>query len=72
MLRADNVTYLLEPHLTEYVTFLATHIADLVAYFDARQSRSNGEVTMDEDGEVCPPLNWGTPNSSGLNTTWPQ
>jgi hypothetical protein len=66
MIGPDNVT-LIEPHQTAYVTFLATHVADLVAYFDARQSRANGSVSIDEDR---PPLNWGTPNNSGMNNSW--
>jgi hypothetical protein len=52
MLGPDNVT-LLEPHQTAYVTFLAIHLADLIAYFEARQSRANGSVSID-DGH--PPL----------------
>ncbi len=72
MLDADGET-LLEPHSTSYVSFLATQIADLIAFFESRHHRSRGEVTIGDDNHLNrtqmtpPPLNWGTPNTSG---TW--
>ncbi len=74
MLGPDGVT-LLEPHSTAYVSFLASQIADLIGYFESRHHRTRGEVDLTGDNQgldvsaiQSPPfLNWGTPNTSGLN-----
>jgi hypothetical protein len=71
MLGPDGLTFV-EPHGTSYATFLAGQIADLIAYFDARRHRSQGEVNLEERNPLetthfgTPPLlHWGTPNTSG-------
>ncbi len=74
MLGPDGVTFL-EPHATAYATFLATQIADLVAYFESRHHRTRGEVNLEEQRPPLdvtqvgspPQLHWGTPNSSGAS-----
>jgi hypothetical protein len=74
MLGPDGVS-LLDPHSTTYVTFLAGQIADLIAYFESRHHRANGDVTIDDRPvfhldrtQMTPPLlHWGTPNTSGFN-----
>jgi hypothetical protein len=72
MLSSDGLT-LVEPHATPYVTFLACQISDLIAYFEARDHRVRGDVTVpdnptfDRSHLSPPPLNWGTPNTSGVS-----
>jgi hypothetical protein len=73
MLGPDGVT-LLEPHGTTYSAFLASQIADMIAYFESRTHRTRGEVdlTTENPGNVSqftspPQLNWGTPNSSSAS-----
>ena len=73
MLAPDGQT-LLEPHATSYVGFLATHIADLIAYFESRHHRTRGEVNLVDDGQAAstsinatPPRFWGTPNTSRVS-----
>ncbi len=75
MLGTDG-TFMVEPHATSYATFLAGQIADLIAYFESRQHRSRGEVSLEERPTLnatqlgSPPLlNWGTPNTSGVSWT---
>ena len=78
MLGPDGV--LVEPHSVSFVTFLATQIADLIAYFESRHRRTTGEVNLAdlEPGtatvnlNLTPPLlNWGTPGTSGaVNSSW--
>jgi hypothetical protein len=67
-------TTLVEPHATGYATFLASQIADLIAYFESRQHRARGEVNLEERGPLnttlvgSPPLlHWGTPNTTGAS-----
>jgi hypothetical protein len=71
MLGPDGVT-LMEPHGTSYSVFLASQIADLIAYFESRHHRTRGEVDLTGDNPnnvtqyTSPPyLNWGTPIASG-------
>jgi hypothetical protein len=72
MLSPDGMS-LVEPHATPYVTFLACQIADLIAYFDAREHRVRGVVTIpdnpvfDRSHLSPPPLNWGTPITMGAS-----
>ncbi len=74
MLGPDGVTFL-EPHATNYATFLASQIADLIAYFESRHHRTRGEVNLEDPRNPLdvtqigspPHLNWGTPNSSGVS-----
>ncbi len=69
MLAADAVT-LVEPHSVSYVTFLASQIGDLIAYFDARRHRTTGEVTIDETQEDNNgTVNWGTPGDESSHST---
>jgi hypothetical protein len=71
MLCPDGVT-LMEPHGTSYSAFLASQIADLIAYFESRHHRTRGEVDLTTENPAnvtqytSPPyLHWGTPNTSG-------
>jgi hypothetical protein len=69
MLAADSVS-LVEPHSVSYVTFLATQLGDLIAYFDARRHRTAGEVTIDETQEDNnASINWGTPGNESTHST---
>ncbi len=70
MLSPDGSS-LVEPHATPYTTFLACQIADLIAYFEAREHRVRGEVTVPDNpvfdrSHISPP-HWGTPNTSGAS-----
>ena len=68
MLNADGVTFV-DP--VPFVVFLAQQVADLIAYFESRHHRTTGEVVLDGptiQNTQCtpPPLNWGTPSTSGI------
>ncbi len=65
---------LVEPHRSAYVIFLASQIADVMAYFEARKERARGQVNIDDEGTFQPPptppnLPWGTPSTSGKSTS---
>jgi len=72
MLGSDGVS-LIDP--TPYLVFLAQQISDLIAFFESRHRRTTGEVTLDGPAilttqQTPPPLNWGTPNTSGILYTY--
>lgn len=48
MLRVDGVS-LNTATTAAYLTFLATSVSDLVAYFTSRDARSTGEIHLDEN-----------------------
>jgi len=69
MLGPDGVV-LVEPFSSAYATFLATQISDIMAYFESRQKRVTGEVTITDVPETPPPVGaWGTPGSTSWGAT---
>ncbi len=70
MLGPDGLS-LVEPHATPYTTFLACQIADLISYFEAREHRVRGVVTVPDnpafDRSHLSPPHWGTPNTTGAS-----
>jgi hypothetical protein len=74
MVGPDGIV-LVEPHRSSYASFLASQISSLLAFFEARDARTRGEVTVNDDEDTFQPpptppnLGWHTPSSTNRGSS---
>jgi hypothetical protein len=72
MVGPDGIT-LIEPHRSQYASFLVAQISSLLTFFETRDARTRGEHTVNDDEDTFQPpptppsVGWHTPSSNNRN-----